>query len=490
MGKRRMKGGADRLLARGLALLVLGALVGSAAAQVRPARPQETRPPNLMRPTPATPAPAAAMPPLVGPDAASQPAGAPTPRPFVRPNTSEPIAAVVDSRCLTVAQLNNRVYRLMYMMQDQIPLKDERVKESWRLRLELMVMTEWVQLTLLAVHAQTEGFTATPKEVDERIQDILKAEDSESQGQGVSPALAALRGVGISHEELLGYVTDAILAEKLVQSRLSTWVTESDMQRLYNLEPDLFMTPPRLHVYYLRMQLTGNESLDDKRRLKDKMEEWRDKAAKKGKFLEVAQQFNQPEIGQYGGDYQWVTPNSLPVSTEKTDGSVSLGTQDSIVRDVFGLKDGEVSKVLTSQFGFWVFQAVERREATGLDFNSARDKVENAVYQKAREEVIAQVCRQHTIIMNAGGIDFDELEKKPVDKAALVAEQEKQFKEFRRNQYERLMTAKEENNPANKKVWEIPKESLDILRGAKVEPGARPGPAEAATPSPTPIPIQ
>ena len=274
----------------GLAMALL--ISRTSPAQVRPFRPQEPRPETVSR----TPTPVSA------------PASAPTSplaRLPVRPPEGETVVGVVDTRFLTKADMDRRVNRLIFLTEDEGRWQEAEAKDKMRRRLEELTLREWAELSLLAVHAQAEGFTVTTREIDDKIRAIYETKEQDAQGRVISSAVAAIRAIDISHEELLGYVHDAILAEKLTQSRISRMVTESDMKQVYEMNPAAFVSPPQAHLYFLCARLTSQESLDEKRRLKAEMEQWREKAARtatKGKFLEVAQTYHDPGVGHLCGD--------------------------------------------------------------------------------------------------------------------------------------------------------------------------------------------
>ncbi len=391
----------------------------------------------------------------------------PASQPVITPPDDDIYVGVVDRQFFRKTEMDNRVNRML-VMSDAVGWKDREARESLRINLEQMVLTEWAELTILAVHAQQEGHRVTESEIQEKLNEIYEQERK-------TPEVArTMQAIGITREELVGYVRDGILAEKLISSYMKKNLEEKDYQSVYQMLPDMFVVPERVELNYMSMQLSGEETLAERRRLMKDMEEWRKKASKKGKFVEVAKDFAEPELGQMGGYYGWATSRSLPrdesAKTDKSKGSISIKSTDKIVKAVFGLKNGEISPVLIGDKGLYIFQMIDRQKASGTEYKTAKPMVESAIYERVKAGLMAQIVPQHTIYMAPGGIDFKaiaEAKKSGEDLKAYREEQRK--KKFFEHYGDRILQSEAAGQVVVEKSTggfspEISARSLEILK--------------------------
>ncbi len=508
------------ILVRGLAV-ALGMAAAAAFAQVRPYRPEATpaQPPRYIAPAPtpsptpeaapSTPAPIApaaygvptpgfAPPPAAAPvsynipappSASADPmlyipsygfAAPPIPATGVMtdgklyPPDSQKYVGVVDTRFLSDAQLEERVNRMIALTEQRVRWKDVESRETMRLRLKTMILHEWAIANLLTVHALQEGLTATNEEIEQRLNDIYQASERDEEGNVVSTAQRAIQAIGISQAELREMVLNAILSEKLIRSRMEAQLDESHYRQVYEIQPQKFVTPLRARLNFMRMRFADADDLRERRRLQGIMETWREKAvkeAKRGKFLDVAREFHNPELGQHGGDYGWVTESSLPIDYTPSGQGVVIQARSTIVDEVFRLKPGEVSKVLTSQYGLYVFQMVELQQPTGLTYEEALPKVESVLFEEAKRATLNEIQPLHTVVINASGIDFESLNKSPEQ---LDAERDERRREnYMKHQQQRLAEMRARGElPSSGDPFDIAPDSLEILRRAQARRSA------------------
>ncbi len=391
---------------------------------------------------------------------------------IIHPPDNGVYVAVVGNRFLSKSEMDMRVNRLL-LMTDQIGWKDKNVREQMRAKIENMVLTEWIELTLLAVSAEKQGFNVSEAEIQEKLNEIYQQEQS-------NPGLQnTLQAIGMSRTELLESLHDAALAEKIVNKRIQEKLTETDLKNIYQSNRQAFVVPMRADLNFMVLRMSGQETLDQRRQLQKQMENWQKKAAKKGRFLEVAKEFNQPEVGQWGGHYGWATPRSLPRQASASgggsksgSGGITLQTRDKIVETVFSLKPGEVSKVLAADSGFYVFQMINIENGTGDKYETAKPRVQNAVYEEAKKAEIFRAANEQTVYYNAGGLDFDSIAQAKMSGKDIQELREEQRKQkFMEHFRDRLLAAAEP--PSGKAVvareatsapTAISQKSLEILK--------------------------
>jgi parvulin-like peptidyl-prolyl isomerase len=75
----------------------------------------------------------------------------------------------------------------------------------------------------------------------------------------------------------------------------------------------------------------------------------------------------------------------------------------------FNLEKGTISDVVISDYGFHIFQIVDRRDAHKETLESARDKIEAEIVRerqdKAFDELMAELRRQTKVTVNDAALD-------------------------------------------------------------------------------------
>lgn len=313
----------------------------------------------------------------------------PAPTPIPRP-PNKVLVAVVDSRTLTEEQFNERLARIL---KPKGPNEDEDAYKTLRRFHEDTILRDWVVENLLAVHAETEGKTTTDAEVESKINEL----SGMSQLGSGEKAEQLLRLRGIDPSELRLEIHDSIVTEKLIQSRIPIYYPEQRLREIYSQAQNAFITPESVHIGHIMKLIAGDETLREKRALKNEMTDLRKRALKGEDWAELAEEGSESLYKEKGGDLGWLNPtNTLPKPLNSL---------------IFEMKVGEVSKIIETEYGLHLVKIFEKKPATGMTFETARDKVEAVVYEGVKNQLLSEIRAQHTVLMNASGLPEKSLEK-------------------------------------------------------------------------------
>jgi parvulin-like peptidyl-prolyl isomerase len=94
-------------------------------------------------------------------------------------------------------------------------------------------------------------------------------------------------------------------------------------------------------------------------------------------FADAAKRFSQTESAKNGGD--------LGFFQRKGD------IEEAFAKAAFGLKVGEVSDVVQTEFGYHLLKVTERKQGTPADFEKVKERVREFYVYEMREEVLAQM---------------------------------------------------------------------------------------------------
>jgi len=307
----------------------------------------------------------------------------PVPIPSPGPSPEDIILCVVDDRRLTQAMVDKMLDQLHRKIRDD-PQNLERIKLVYTRN----IMQEWLERNLLAKEAEKQGIQVTEDEIEKQEQLLKKASKVKISIDD------ALRNLEISRQEYTGQIRNALLGEKLVENRLNQLYTEDDMKRIYLENPQSFQRPPRVRASHVFCPLKGNETPEQKELREDFMKKAR-KEAKKGKDLREVAASSGPSINAIGGDLGWLyRTNRLPPPINAL---------------VFQVKVGKTSKVVETEYGYYVIRVEEKQPLFGTTFKEAREVVREALFEQLRKKVLEQARKKHRIIINISGIPEDKL---------------------------------------------------------------------------------
>lgn len=142
-------------------------------------------------------------------------------------------------------------------------------------------------------------------------------------------------------------------------------ITDEELRRIYQSEPDRFRTPERVKVRHILLKTT-EKSEEEKAKIKAKAEDLL-KQLKNGADFAALAKAHSEDAGtkENGGDLGWITRGQTVENFEKT---------------AFALKPNELSGVITTEYGYHILQVLEKEPARLRPFEEV--KAELAEEQK------------------------------------------------------------------------------------------------------------
>ncbi|QSQ20860.1 peptidyl-prolyl cis-trans isomerase [Pyxidicoccus parkwayensis] len=207
---------------------------------------------------------------------------------------------------------------------------------------------------LLLQAAKTNNITVTDDEVD---RGVLRLSGDYPAGN-FNEVLAQGQ---LSMAELRAREASRLTIEKLfanhVYSRVA--VTEEELRAYYAANETDFNEPEQVHA--AQMVVKG---LDEARKLQAQL-----KAGKK--FADLARRYSLSADGKVGGDLGFFPRGQMPPAFDEV---------------VFKLPVGQVSDVVSTEYGYHLFRVLERKPARKREFGEVRQLVEARLLEKKRTE--------------------------------------------------------------------------------------------------------
>ena len=135
---------------------------------------------------------------------------------------------------------------------------------------------------------------------------------------------------------------------------------EPQLRAYYDAHKDEFRTPERVRVRHILLQTVGKSS-GEVEKIKAKAQDLLKQIRAGANFADLAKKYSEdPGSKDKGGEYGWMTRGQTVKNFETT---------------AFSLKPGQISDLVTTEYGFHIIQ-VEEKEAAGLQpFEKVRDQI-------------------------------------------------------------------------------------------------------------------
>lgn len=268
-----------------------------------------------------------------------------------KPPREEPdanVVATVNGEVLSRAEFEQELWRELASAEapERTPEEVEPFKRA--------LVDTLVKRMLLLQEARQYNLSVTPDEVDRRMLRL----SGDYPTDNFSDALAQGQ---LSLAELRAREANRLLIEKLfanhVYARVA--VTEEELRAHYTAHEKEFHEPEQVHAAQLVVK-----GLDEARRVQAQL-----KAGKK--FADLARRYSLSADAKVGGDLGFFPRGQMPPAFDEV---------------VFALRPGQVSDVVSTEYGYHLFRVIEFKSARKRDFAEVRSQVEARVMKLKQEE--------------------------------------------------------------------------------------------------------
>ena len=217
---------------------------------------------------------------------------------------------------------------------------------------------------------------------------------------------------GAEIEEKLQDLRKRLIVESFLKKKVETEskVSDDDMKKFYEQNKDKFKSGEQIKASHILVK-TEKEAKDIVAQLKSG-----------GKFEDLAKKSSVDSSSAKGGDLGWFGKGSMVPAFEKA---------------ALALKEGQISDVVKSDFGFHIIKLTGKRPAGIRPFEEVKEQIKGAimpakqqeVFQKIKEELkkTAKIAIKEDVLNNIGGKKEETKadDKKPVEAPKPAAPEKK-----------------------------------------------------------------
>jgi peptidyl-prolyl cis-trans isomerase C/foldase protein PrsA len=266
-----------------------------------------------------------------------------------KPQTDPNVVATVNGEVITRVDFERELSRESQAMEGSAPRSPEQIEPFKQALLETMV--ERLVLLQAAREAQVQ---VSAEEVDRRVLALT----SEYPAGTFDTALAQSQ---TSKTELARRTREQLLVERLLSEQVFSRVavTEEQIRRRYDENPDAWMEPEQVHAQQIVVK-----GLDEAKRLQQLL--WQGK-----KFPDLARRYSLSPDAKVGGDLGFFKRGEMPPAFDDA---------------IFRLSPGGTSDVVSTDYGFHLFRLVEKKPARKRELTEVRAQIEQQLLTELRAE--------------------------------------------------------------------------------------------------------
>ncbi|HET6615800.1 MAG TPA: peptidylprolyl isomerase [Dehalococcoidia bacterium] len=296
-----------------------------------------------------TAAPAAAA-------SSAQPAAPPKPVPAQLPD----VVARVNGEDVKKAEFERMIHTIEARAGQPVPA--ERRDEILRGALDQLIVYK-----LLAQEGKARGINITDADVDGKVAELRKQFPTEDAFN------KALQERSMTLEGLRSDARNDLCVSKLMDAEVASTPGPSDAeaQDFYAKNPDKFKQEEEVRASHILIRVDEKADAAAKKKAKDEIESVLKQARAGADFAKLAQEHSQDGSAAQGGDLSYFTKEQMVPAFSNV---------------AFGLKVGQISDVVTTQFGYHIIKVTDHKPARVVPYQEASAKIKEFLAEQKKQQ--------------------------------------------------------------------------------------------------------
>jgi peptidyl-prolyl cis-trans isomerase C len=292
-----------------------------------------------------------------------KPAAAPAPAPAKpMPAQLPPVLARVNGEEVTKGDFDRLIKNMELGAKQPVPA--ERRDEIFRQALEQLVT-----YTVLTQETRARKVAVTDAEVESNIKQMRSQFPNE---QEFAKALAAR---GMSLDKLKADTRIDISINKMMEAEAASQQapTDAHVREFYDKNPDKFKQEEAVRASHILFKVEESADAATKKKVKDQAEAVLKQVRAGGDFAELAKKHSADSSAQQGGDLNFFTKGQMVPAFDQA---------------AFSLKPGEVSDLVTTQFGYHIIKVTEHRAPSTVPFEQVSPRIKEFLTEQQKQQKV------------------------------------------------------------------------------------------------------
>lgn len=288
--------------------------------------------------------------------APAQPATPPKPVPAQFP----PIVARVNGEDVKKEDFE-RMIRTIEARAGQ-PIPPDRRDEILRGALDQLVV-----YTLLSQESKTRGIKINDAEIDAKVAELKKQFPTEDAFQ------KALKDRGMTLDSLKHDARVDLSVNKLMETEVASMPGPSDAEAkdFYDKNPERFKQDEAVRASHILIRVDEKADAATKKKARVEIDSVLKQARSGADFAKLAQEHSQDGSAAQGGDLNYFSKGQMVPAFEQA---------------AFSLKPGQISDVVTTQFGYHIIKVIDHKPARTVPFEEAGPQIKQFLEEQKKQQ--------------------------------------------------------------------------------------------------------
>lgn len=274
------------------------------------------------------------------------------------------VAAVVNDEVITYSQVREvvgareRMLRSMYRGQELI----EQIQEARKSALD-----DLIDRQLILQEFKSMDMQIPDRVIDQRINALIV----EEFGGDRQAFLRTLQAQGFTLTKFRELERDKIIVSAMRQRNVprNILISPQKIEEYYRTNREKYSTPEQVKLRLIKIAKETGEEGSTPESQRAIAEEIRTKLTSGSDFERMAQMYSDDPTREEGGDWGWIDRNTLT---------------SSLTNEIFKLKTGEISPVITLGDYYYILKVEARKNSTTRPLDEVRSEIEQTLLDEAR----------------------------------------------------------------------------------------------------------
>lgn len=300
----------------------------------------------------------AAPPSAAAPASSAQPTLPMPPKPV--PAQLPDVIARVNGEAVTKVEFDRLINNMEQSAGQKIPV--ERRDEILRGAIDQLVT-----YTVLAQEVKARNIVIADAEIEGDLKQMQAQFPNEDEFK------KALSGRGMTIERLRSDARVEIAINKMMEAEVANQpaVTDAQSHEFYDKNPDKFKQDEAVRASHILIKVDEKADEATKKKALTQARSILKQARAGSDFAALAKKHSQDGSAQQGGDLDFFSHGQMVAPFDQA---------------AFALKPGQISEVVTTQFGYHIIKVTDRRPASTVPFEQASDRIKQYLTEQHKQE--------------------------------------------------------------------------------------------------------
>ncbi|MEJ2726538.1 MAG: peptidylprolyl isomerase [Deltaproteobacteria bacterium] len=284
---------------------------------------------------------------------------------------SEGNVAVVNGSVISQAEFE----RELGVVEQRLSSMGRPVDDSQMADLKKRVLDNMINRELLYQESKKEGIKVPEAKVSEQFETLKKRFSSEEELKRV------LKERDLTEADIRAQIERGLAIQELVDNKFEGKVKISDQETkaYYDSHQEMFKQPEQVRASHILIKTASGEDKAKKAEARKKIEEIQKKVKKGDDFSELAKKYSEGPSKDKGGDLGYFGRGQMVKPFEDA---------------AFGLKEGEVSGIVESPFGYHLIKKTGEKPASTVPYDEVKGKLQDYLKQEKVQKEVAQYVEE------------------------------------------------------------------------------------------------